>query len=178
MDGLDNHRALAVGDKVSFQIREENDPPVVLQVASSGEIQVPLVGRVSAAGRTPRAVAYAIKGELEKSLYRKATVIIALDAETTNPEGTVFVTGQVQSQGPQDIPRGEELTVSQAVLKAGGFADFADKRRVTVMRRGADGGVSQTTVDVKDVLEKGRFDEDVVLQPGDYVFVRERMFNF
>jgi Periplasmic protein involved in polysaccharide export len=178
MERLDNRRPLSVGDTVSYQIVEEREAPVNLEVASSGEIEVPLVGRVPAAGRTPKAVAYAIKAELEKELYKKATVIVALQSETTRPEGTFYVTGQVQSQGPQEIPRGEEITVAQAILRAGGFADFADKRRVTVVRRNPDGSIVRTVVDVKDVLEKGHLDKDIVLQPGDYVFVRERMFNF
>lgn len=178
MDGLDNRRPLVVGDTVSFQIVEEREAPIHLQVASSGEIEVPLLGRVPAAGRTPKAIAYTIKAELERDLYKKATVIVALQSETTKPEGTFYVTGQVQSQGAQEIPRGEEITVAQAILRAGGFSDFADKRRVAVVRKNPDGSIARTVVDVKDVLEKGHLDKDIVLRPGDYVFVRERMFNF
>lgn len=178
MEGLDNRRPLATGDTVSFQIVEEKEPPIILSVASSGEIEVPLIGRVPAAGRTPKAVAYVIKQELERSLYKKATVIVALDTETNKPEGTFYVTGQVQSQGAQEIPRGEEITVAQAILRAGGFADFADKRRVTVIRKSPDGSVARVVVDVKAILEQGHLEKDVTLRPGDYVLVRERMFNF
>lgn len=178
MERLDDRRPLAVGDKVRFQIAEENTEPVTLQVASSGELEIPMLGRISAAGRTPKAVAYSIKKELESSLYKKATVILGLDAETNKPIGTFYVTGQVQAQGPQQIPRGETITVAQAILRAGGFADFADKRRVVVVRRTPDGQIARTQVDVKGILEEGHLDKDVVLQPNDYVFVRERMFNF
>jgi polysaccharide export outer membrane protein len=177
---LDAERRLAVGDRLSFRILEESDPAVVLTVASSGEIDVPLIGRVKAQGRTCKAIAAEIKSALEKSYYRRATIALSVESTSDAPLGRVFVTGQVLRQGPLFIPREEGLTVAEAILEAGGFADFANRRRVRVHRPAPDGDgrAEIIIVDVKAILEEGRLDLNIALQPGDYVIVPERMFNF
>ena len=67
---LDDSRVLEVGDKVSFRVAEEDEPSQVLAVASSGEIEFPLAGRVRAAGRTCREVAAEVERRLEAKYYR------------------------------------------------------------------------------------------------------------
>jgi polysaccharide export outer membrane protein len=175
---LDDKRTLAVGDQLSFRIAEEGDEPVVVTVASSGEIDFPYVGRIPAAGRTCKSIAEQVRSLLEKSFYRKATIGLALETASTLPMGTYFVTGQVMKQGAQVIPRDREVTVAAAVLEAGGFADFADKRRVRLIRPLAGGETKRFTVDVKAVLERGDAKKDLLVQPGDYIVVPERLFNF
>jgi len=175
---LDDKRTLAVGDQLSFRIAEEGDDSAVVTVSSSGEIDFPYVGRVPAVGRTCKAVADQVRSQLEKSFYRKATIGLALETASTLPMGTYFVTGQVLKQGAQVIPRDREVTVAAAVLEAGGFADFADKRRVRLIRPLASGETKRFTVDVKAVLERGDAKKDMLVQPGDYIVVPERLFNF
>ena len=175
---LDNARSLAPGDRLSFRVMEEGGEPYILTVASSGEVDFPFVGRVRASGRTCKAVADEVRVLLEKSFYRKATVSLALETASTLPMGTYFVTGQVMKQGAQEIPRDREVTVAAAILEAGGFADFADRRRVRLIRPAADGTSKKFTVDVKAVLERGDARKDMIVRPGDYIVVPERMFNF
>ena len=175
---LDNTRSLAIGDRLSFRVMEEGGEPYLLTLASSGEVDFPFVGRVRAAGRTCKAVADDVRSLLEKSFYRKATVSLALETASTLPMGTYFVTGQVMKQGAQEIPRDREVTVAAAILEAGGFADFADRRRVRLIRPSADGTSKRFTVDVKAVLEHGDSRKNMVVRPGDYIVVPERMFNF
>ena len=45
---LDDQRRLGNGDRVSFRVVEDRKPPSQLVVADSGEMEVPLIGRVSA----------------------------------------------------------------------------------------------------------------------------------
>ncbi len=175
---LDDKRTLAVGDRLSFRVLEEGDEPVFVTVASSGEIDFPYVGRIEASGRTCKAVADDVRKALERSFYRKATVGLALDTASTLPMGTYFVTGQVMKQGAQEIPRDRKVTVAAAILEAGGFADFADKRRVRLIRPAADGQNKSFKVDVKAVLERGDTSKDMIVEPGDYIVVPERLFNF
>ena len=175
---LDNVRSLAVGDRLSFRVMQEGGEPYILTVASSGEVEFPFVGRVRASGRTCKAVADDVRVLLEKSFYKKATVSLALETASTLPMGSYFVTGQVMKQGAQEIPRDREVTVAAAILEAGGFADFADRRRVRLIRPTADGTSKRFTIDVKAVLERGDAHKDMIVRPGDYIVVPERMFNF
>ena len=177
MEVLDDERPLRIGDRLSMRVVEDRELPVSLLVTDSGEVEVPLIGRVIAKGKTCKQLAYAIKVPLERDYYYKATVIIALDVAGLKSPGRVYVTGQVRNQGPLDIPPDETFTVSKAILRAGGFADFANKRKVKLVRK--KGGSTETTiVDVELVVKKGRTDKDPVVEADDTIIVPERLINF
>ena len=175
MTVLDDKKKLGRDDSVSFRVVEDRDDESQrLRVNDNGELEVPYIGLVPAAGKTCRELAYSIKGALEKEYYYHATVILAVDKVSEKARGRVYVYGSVKNQGPQEIPSDEIYTVSKAVIRAGGFGDFADKRKVKVTRK--DG--QDMVVDLKRVIEQGRTEDDVVLQPDDQIYVPQRLVNF
>jgi protein involved in polysaccharide export with SLBB domain len=175
----DDKYKLRVGDKISLQILEDRDAPRSLVVADSGELDVPYVGRVSVADKTCKQLAAELKTQLEKEYYFRATVIIALDL-ANKLLGRVYVWGQVRNQGPIDIDVNENLTAGKAILRAGGFADFANKKRVKVVRGTAvENGAKQTfELNMVDILEKGKAEKDVILRPDDFIIVPSRLISF
>ena len=135
MEVLNDTVKLGNQDRVSFRIVEERHEPIPLVVTDSGEMEVPLIGRVKARDKTCKQLAFEIKPLLEKEYFKRATVIIGLDLIGARPRGRVFVTGQVQHQGAVEIRSDDPLTVSQAILSVGGLTDFADKRKVKLVRK-------------------------------------------
>lgn len=175
MSVLDDKKRLGRDDFVSFRVVEDRDGDSQhLRVNDNGELEVPYIGLVTAEGRTCRELAYNIKSALEREYYYHATVILAVDKVSERSRGKVYVYGAVKGQGPQDIPTDETYTVSKAVIRAGGFGDFADKRKVKVTRK--DG--KDLVVDLKKVIEQGHTEDDVVLQPDDQIYVPQRLVNF
>lgn len=182
---LDESHKLGPGDQISFRVIEDEDPPRLLTVTDSGEMEVPYLGRLKAAGKTCKAIAYEIKGALEKEYYIQASVILGLDVIAPAApiaiasRGTIYLMGQVRAQGPQEIPANQTYTVSKAILRAGGFAEYANKRKVKLIRK-VDGKMEKETkiVDVVEVLEKGKTEKDVVVEPDDIIVVPERWINF
>jgi len=185
MEALDDKHRLAVGDKLSFRIVEDQQDPKLssepkpLVVADLGEIEVPYIGRFPAENKSCKQLANEIKAALEKDYYYEATVIIAVDLMTKS-RGRVYLVGPVHVPGPQEVPSDEVLTLSKAIMRAGGFTDYADRQHVKVTRNGGKGeGDKQTfTVDVSQVLDKGKTDQDLPLQPGDLVVISERLIRF
>ena len=179
MDALDDTYRLAIGDRISFRIEEDEDDPKELTVMDSGDLEVPYIGRYPAVGKTCKELARALKVELEKEYYYQATVIIAVDSMTKS-RGIVYLVGAVRVPGPQDIPSDEVFTVSKAVLRAGGFTDFADKRNVKITRKGSTPGAADQsfTVNVGEILEKGKIGSDLTLQAGDLIYIPERLVHF
>jgi len=174
MNVLDDKKRLGPNDYVSFRVVEDrDDQSQQLRVNDNGELEVPYAGLIPAAGRTCKQLAYAVKAALEKEYYYNATVIIAVDRISEKSRGKVYVIGSVRGPGPQEIPADETYTVSKAVIRAGGFGDFANKRKVKLTRKNGEALV----VDLKRVIEEGRSDEDVVLQPDDQVYVPQRLIN-
>jgi polysaccharide export outer membrane protein len=171
---LDDKKKLGPNDFVSFRVVEDRDNDSQrLRVNDSGELEVPYIGLVPAQGKTCRELAFNIKGALEKEYYYHATVILALDRVSDKSRGRIYVYGSVKNQGPQEVPPDESYTVSKAVIRAGGFGDFANKRKVKVTRK--DG--KDFTVDLKRIIEEGHTEEDVVLQPDDQIYVPQRLIN-
>lgn len=93
-----------------------------------------------------------------------------------SPYGFVTVLGEVSNPGPVNMPPTMDLTVTKALQLAGNTKPFANKRNVLVTRRAQDGTLSRAVVDIVEIGEKGRIDKDLVLRPGDVVFVREIVF--
>jgi polysaccharide export outer membrane protein len=171
---LDDKKKLGPNDYVSFRVVEDRDNESQrLRVNDNGELEVPYIGLVPAAGKSCKELAYTIKALLEKDYYYHATVILAVDRVSEKSRGRVYVYGSVKLQGPQDIPADESYTVSKAIIRAGGFGDFANKRKVKVTRKNG----KEYTIDLKRVIEEGHTDEDLVLQPDDQIYVPQRLIN-
>src|ERR1700681_2945413 len=174
MTVLDDKKKLGSNDFVSFRVVEDRDNESQhLRVNDSGELEVPYVGLVQAAGKSCRELAYSVKAALEREYYYHATVIIAVDHISEKSRGRIYVYGSVKGQGPQEIPPDESYTVSKAVIRAGGFGDFANKRKVKLTRKNGQ----DVIVDLKRVIEEGHSEEDVVLQPDDQIYVPQRLIN-
>ncbi|MBK5291385.1 MAG: polysaccharide biosynthesis/export family protein [Acidobacteriia bacterium] len=179
MAALDEKHLLAIGDRLSFRIVEDEEDPKPLFVTDSGDLEVPYLGRFPAVGKTCHELALNLKAELEKKYYYQATVIVAVDVMAKS-RGKVYLVGPVRAPGPQEIPSDEVLTLSKAILRAGGFGDFADKRKVKVTRKSPVPGEADKVfvVDVGQVLEKGKTESDLPLEAGDLIYVPERLIRF
>jgi polysaccharide export outer membrane protein len=178
MSALNDEAKLGDGDRVSYRVVEEQKDALPYTVSDSGELDLPLVGRISAKGKTCKQLAYEIKPLLEKEYFYHATVIIGVETFSTRSKGTVYLEGQVLKQGAVEIPSDETLTVSKAILLDGGLGDFADRRKVKLIHKKADGTTETTIVDLVEILDKGHTEKDPVLQPDDMIIVPQRLVNF
>jgi polysaccharide export outer membrane protein len=179
MAALDNRQRLNPGDRITFRVIEDREEPRPLIVTDSGELEVPYVGRVKVAGKTCLEVSKELKVLLEKDYYHQATPLIQIEL-LNRARGRIYVHGDVRTPGHQEIPADEVLTVSKAILRAGGFGGFANKSRVIVTRRSSIEGQpdQRIVVDVADILERGRTKEDIALQADDMIYVPSRVINF
>lgn len=182
MDALDDSYRLAIGDTVNFQVLEDKEDSdnsgdaQAIIVTDSGDVEIPYIGRFPAVGKTCQEMAQQLKVELEKKYYYRATVIISVKSMTS--KGVIYVMGGVRTPGPLELPRDDVLTVSKAILRAGGFDDFADEKHVQVTRRGENGTNDVFTVNVSAVLDKSKLDQDRRTEPGDLIYVPEKTFRY
>ncbi|HEX3717543.1 MAG TPA: polysaccharide biosynthesis/export family protein [Verrucomicrobiae bacterium] len=174
---LDDRHILEPGDEISFQILEDKKPATNLLVADSSELSIPYIGRVSVVGKTCRQLAGGLKVLLERDYYYRATVVIGLNV-VNKVCGQVLVWGEVRNQGAIDILSGHPLTVGEAILRAGGLTEDADKKKVKVVRH--RGGPAQKVFEVNmaDVVEDGETEKDLIVEPGDYIIVKPRAIKF
>jgi len=185
MDVLDNNRPISSGDLISIRILEDRREPLQQKVAVTGEVNAPYIGLVTAKGKTCRELAYTMKRELEKNFFKTATVVIAIDQinekdriidETYDIEFYVMF-GFVARQGKYDLPENEDITISQAILRAGGFAAFANKEEVKIVRKTPQGN-KNILVDVNAIMAKGELEQDIYIRKDDVIIVKEKVVNF
>jgi polysaccharide biosynthesis/export protein len=171
---------LGPGDRLRFQILEDGDPARELVVSREGQLDVPYLGVVSVEGYSAATLQTWLAEALEVDYYVKATVRLQrLDAgELPRHRGRVFVTGQVRRVGLVEIDTRESNTLSKIILANGGLADFADDRRIRIVRNLPGGEVETLVVDLREVLQRGRIDRDVPVLDGDLIVVDARLVNW
>jgi polysaccharide export outer membrane protein len=112
------------------------------------------------------------KGDVTQNLMIKHedTIVVPSGGELQN---AVYVMGEVLKPGVYTQP--EALTLLKLVSLAGGFTKFAAPSRATLIRVNGD-KKTLIKVDLKDVMNNPKINEDLALRPGDVLIVPERLF--
>ena len=88
--------------------------------------------------------------------------------------GRIYLMGQVNRTGGFTPPAGERLTLTRAIALAGSFGKSADMTSVLVTWRTPAGETMGQRYNVKAILAGNA--EDIVVYPGNLIFVPERLF--
>jgi polysaccharide export outer membrane protein len=134
-----------------------------ITVDSDGTVTLPLIGQVKAAGLTTK--------ELQTDLtvrYARFVHDPKVTVQVFDPASRVFyVLGEVSKPGMYKLMSGE--TLSQALAAAGGPTEYANLRRIKIVRRNDD-QQTEMTVNYSGV-RSGDLRADVVLDRGDTITV-------
>ncbi len=177
----DPSKPLGRGDIVTFSIAQDRQPPQIMRVTDTGELDFsyfPKIGRISVVGRTCAEVAAELKHKLEADYYKAADVTMGINQiNHLDSRGRVFVTGNVARPGPDNLPANEDMTVSGIIIAAGGPTQMAWTSKVQVTRQ-ESGKTNRFLVDVNSIINKGHREKDVELLDGDYINVPQKPVNF
>jgi polysaccharide export outer membrane protein len=154
---------LGPGDKLRVEVYRETQLSQSLQVRPDGRITMPLIGELTATGRTAVELRDAIATSYKEYVTNPVVTVIVQEAIAAQ----VYVIGEVAHPGTQ-VMQGS-LTVLQALAQAGGLKEFADRGDIRILRKGAAGTTQTIGFNYKDAV-KGRI-EPMQLQPGDTVVV-------
>ncbi len=179
MQVVDPDKKLSAGDMVTLEIVEDKEGGLPRVVSAPGAIDVPPIGRVQVAGKTTTEASADIKRRLEAEYYHHATVRLNIDrvSPIQVKAGTVIISGQVRIAGPQEMIAGETLRLSSAILKAGGFTEWAKTDKVKLTRQ-VNGSAQSEEHNVKKIIENGDETKDPVLRDGDRIWVPKSIYRF
>ena len=148
---------LGSGDEVRVTVFGEPDLSGTFKVDGRGEVTLPLVGSVSADGRTSGDLASAVGDALREGYLRDPRVTVEVAAYRP-----YFILGEVEKPGTYPYQNG--LTVMNAVATAQGFTYRANERVVLIRRDGE-------TEERRFVLNSA-----TPVRPGDTITITERFF--
>ena len=154
---------LVAGDKLRIEIYKDPQLSQSLQIRPDGKITLPLIGDVPAAGVTPQQLTKTLAERLSEFVRAPAVTVIV--AETMPP--VIYVMGEVNTPGMQPMP--VPITVVQALAVAGGFKDFANPKKIRILRKSRNESLQTIDFNYREAI--ARSDSPLFLQPGDTVIV-------
>jgi polysaccharide export outer membrane protein len=160
---------LRVGDPIELKIGgvpqdEQVQVNNTYTVDSTGAVNLPYINKVKAEGLTPSQLARVIEENYRSGkIYTNPNVTILMQPAAR----FVNVGGAVRT--PSRVPFTEDMTLLTAINAAGGFNDFADQKRVRLLR-----GNEAKIFDIRQFRKDPS--KDVKLQPGDRVEVPQTFF--
>lgn len=126
----DGEYVIGIGDALNVQVWEQEKMSAHVRVRTDGQVSLPFLNDVPAAGLTPVGLARNLEGRL-KAFIVSPQVVVAVDEARPL---SVSVLGQVGEPGLHNLDPG--AGVAQALAAAGGLRDFAKKDRIFVLRQG------------------------------------------
>jgi polysaccharide biosynthesis/export protein len=133
-------------------------------VRPDGMITMPLLGDVQASGQSPQQLSDQIALRLKK-FYQDPKVSVIV---TQIHSKMVFLLGEVNKKGPVEMTSG--MTLLEAISSAGGLTDFANAKRIYILRNQEKGSQLRIPVKYKNAL-KGDSSSNLPLKPGDTIVV-------
>jgi polysaccharide biosynthesis/export protein len=148
---------LGAGDRLTIRVAGEADLTGEYLVDGAGNISVPYIQTLAAAGLTASQLEATITERLRKGYLRDPQV--SVQVSTLRP---FYILGEVNAAGSFAYQPG--MTVQNAIAIAGGYGPRADQKLVLITRKNANG------------TETFRVPVTTQIYPGDIVYVRERWF--
>lgn len=155
---------LGPGDQLDVSVWKDEAMTKVVTVLPDGKIYFPLIGEVSAGGKTLAQ----LKKEMEKRIsHYVPDVILNVDVRQVNSM-LVYVIGRVNSPGR--LVLNANINVLQALTMAGGPNPFARKSKIRIFRPEGE-NTKVFKFDYEDVVDGKNLEQNIILRRGDTIIV-------
>jgi len=151
-------------DVLYIHVWKEEALSRTVPVRMDGNISLPLIRDIKAAGLTPLQLEAAITERL-KGFYENSTVSVTVMEINSF---RVYVSGEVKTPGVYRLR--SETNLLQIIPMAGGFTEWAKKKKILVIRK-ENGKEKRFTVNYKKAMKGDDPSSNVILKPGDTIIV-------
>ena len=158
-----DHYVIGSEDVLTIHVWREEALSRTVPVRTDGNISLPLIREIKAAGLTPPQLEEAITERL-KGFYENPNVSVNV-METNSFK--IYISGEVMMPGVYNLQ--EEASVLQIIPMAGGFTEWAIQNKILIIRKEND-REKRMTVSYKKAM-KGDPSSTVLLKPGDTIIV-------
>lgn len=160
------------GDMLQVFVWGQPELSVTVPVRPDGRVSTPLIEDLEAVGKTPTQLATEMEHVLAEYI-RSPEVNVIVQQFVGTFGGQIRVLGQAAQ--PRAVPYRERMTLLDVIIEVGGLTKFAAGNRSRVVRT-EDGQSEEYRVRLDDLMNKGRIEENMQMQPGDIVIIPEAVF--
>ena len=148
------------GDILNVDVWHEQEFSGLYTVHSDGKITVKLVGELEAGGKTPNQIQEIVKKALAKYVLNPLVTVTVQDVISKR----YYLDGQISRPGEYALV--SPTTVFEAISKAGGVQEFANTKKIYILR-----GDKRIPFNYKEVIHGKHLEQNVQLEPGDHVVI-------
>ncbi len=160
------------GDTVNIVVWRNPELSMSVPVRPDGKITTPLVEDLPAIGKDATTLARDIEQALAK--YIREPVVTVIVTSFVGPYSEqIRVVGEAAR--PQILPYVQKMTLLDVMIAVGGMTEFADGNRASILRAG-EGGSTQYSVRIRDLIKRGDVSANVEMQPGDVLIIPQSWF--
>lgn len=156
---------LGIGDTIEVTVFRHDELKRTAKIDVLGKIMFPLIGDVVVAGKG----VYELRDNLQQRFSRYIVDPQVIVTVTGVQSHKIIVTGEVNSPGIFNIE--SPINVSEAVFKAGGITKSAKRSNVLLIKKGTQGNIAVSSIDLDRILKYGDHTQNRMLQNGDIVYV-------
>lgn len=147
-------------DVISIRVWHEPENSGQFVVRPDGKVSVPLIGEVQAAGLTPEKLSLSIAAGLQRIMVHPE---VTVGVERVNSK-KYYIQGEVNKPG--SYPLVIDTTVLEALVNAGGFRDFANTKKIIILRGG-----ERLKFNYHEVTHGKKMEQNILVKPGDQIIV-------
>jgi polysaccharide export outer membrane protein len=156
------HYVLGANDVVAVSVFNDNTVPGTYAIGPDGRISIPLIHDFTVIGLTIPQLQQLITDKLS-AFYNDPVVNVQL---LRNNSKKYTIIGGVGKPGP--YPLLQETTILDALAADGGFHEFANQKDIVIRR-----GTKEYHFNYKDAVKGKHLDQNITLQDGDIIVVKE-----
>jgi polysaccharide export outer membrane protein len=151
-------------DVLYIHVWKEEALTRTVPVRMDGKISLPLIQEVKAAGLTPLQLKEVLMRKFKEFIENPIVSVTVAEVNSYK----VYVIGQVKNPGVQRLR--SETTVTQIIVLAGGFTEWAKQKKILVVRK-EEGREKRITVNYKRIMAGKDLDSNIILKAGDTIVV-------
>lgn len=151
-------------DVLYIHVWKEEHLSRTVPVRIDGKISLPLVDEIQAAGLTPLQLKELLMQRLKEFVDIPNISVIVMEANSFK----VYISGQVRNPGVYRLR--SETSLLQIIPIAGGFTEWANQKKILIIRKG-NGKEKRITVNYKKIVKGDDPSSNIILKSGDTIII-------
>ena len=153
-------------DVLTITVWRNADLSREVTVRPDGRISLPLIGDITAVGKTPAQLSEDISAKLKEYKENPQVSIVIKEVNSY----AIYVLGEVAKPGK--YPLRSKTTLLQGITIASGFTQTAARNKMVVFRFAKDGqGQVKIKASYDDIVLRDGSNQNIELKPGDQIVV-------